>query len=197
MKTILPPGNYKGKTGVKRPFICLPPVLLFSLILGLVLVLDFPATAQRTIKMRTLWSPPQVHVLFQGYTISFTIRDINKALSLLAETGDTLYGSTSNLDTGRNYAMELYPGTHTEYHNRLQPLMQKGVGVFLLLSGHALVENKKHKLLRDISSEIGIAPNGEPDVLINFYDPLNHNMLFSGKMKVEMYNKDLGIDVEE
>ena len=88
--------------------------------------------AQRTVQMRTLWIEPQVHVVFGNYTVSFTIKDIDRALQLLAETGDTTYGISSGLDTNKNYNIELYPGTKTEYITKLEPMIQRGIGAFLL-----------------------------------------------------------------
>ncbi len=100
---------------------------------------------QHTVQIRNLWEKPQVHVLFEGYTISFTIKDINKALQLLAETGDSTYGLESPFDTNKNYNFELYPGTRMEYHTQVQPMLQNGVGAFLLTAGHAEIRNEKQK----------------------------------------------------
>lgn len=86
--------------------------------------------AQRTIKMNNLWAKPEVHVLFQGYKLAFRIKDIDRTLALLAETGDSVFGSTSGLDTAKAYYTELYNGLRMEYRSPLQPLMQRGVGCF-------------------------------------------------------------------
>jgi len=162
-------------------------------LLFLAFVVSYSSFAQRTINMSNLWSRPQVHVLFRGYKISFTIKDIDKALSLLAETGDSSFGTTCGLDTGKNFVIELFPGTKTEYRTRLQPLIQNGVGVFLLLAGHAYIESPRHKRLTEII--VNIQPNPESDeAFILFNDPKTNTLLFSGKMAGEMYNKDLGID---
>ena len=136
-------------------------LLLFALIIS------GTTQAQRTIQLRNLWTRPQVHVLFQGYSISFTIKDIDKALQLLAETGDTTYGTTCGLDTSGDYVVELFPGLKMEYRKPLQILMQKAVGAFLISAGHAY---------------------------IIFTDPNNDNMIFAGMMAADMYRKDLGID---
>lgn len=157
---------------------------------------SFPAFAQRPVQMRNLWAKPRVHVLFQGYTISYTVKDINKALALLVGTGVSAYGNTSKLDTGKDYFIELFPSLDMEYHNALQPLIQNGVGAFLLTAGHALVENKKHKICKEIIEDISTDRNTD-NALITFYDPKTKKMIFFGKMNVNMYNKDLGIDIEE
>ena len=157
-------------------------------------IISTQSFAQHTIRMRTLWTPPQVHVLFSGYTISFTIKDINKALTLLAQTGDTTYGRSSGLDTAADYSIELYPGTGMQYRNRLGPLIQNGVGAFLISSGHAFIQNKKHKPVKAVLMDIQTLERGVDDAYILFYDPKNNNMLFSGKMAANMYHKDLGIN---
>ena len=158
------------------------------------LVLFYSAFAQRTIKMRNLWARPQVHVTFNGYVVSFTLKDINRALTLLNETGDSTFGSYCALDTGKNHFIELYPGSRMEYHNSLQPLLQNGVGAFLLLAGHAYIETPRHKYVPAIAADIQPVQEGRDKALILYYDPQNNKMLFSGQMAVDMYNQDLGID---
>ena len=159
-----------------------------------VLLISHSLLAQRTIQMRNIWTKPQVHVLFEGYTLSFTIKDINKAVALLAGCGDTSFGFTSGLDTAKEYFCELYSGTKMEYRRSLQNLLQNGVGAFLLTAGHAYIENPKHKQLQSIIADINAFPPGVDDAFIIFYDPRNNNRLFTGRMNVKMYNKDLGID---
>jgi len=144
--------------------------------------------------MCNLWAQPRVHVLFQGYTISYTIKDINKAIGIMAQMGDSTYGVTSKLDTGKDYYIELFPGFSTEYHSPLQPLIQLGVGAFLLTAGHAVVENPKHKIRNEILEYIDVEPNEDNNVLVTFYDTKNNRTIFFGRMKDFMYNKDLGID---
>lgn len=161
---------------------------------ALAVILSYSTFAQRTIQIRNLWMKPQVHVLFEGYVVSFTIKDINKSLSILSDIGEHTYGTTSNLDTNQVYSVELYPGTRIAYRNELQPLLQKGVGAFLLTAGHAEIRNKKRKKLKEIIVDIGTAQEGENEVVVTVYDPKNKKMIFWGKMKVDMYNKDLGID---
>jgi hypothetical protein len=150
--------------------------------------------AQRTIQMRNIWTRPQVHVLFEGYTLSFTIKDINSAMTLLAETGDSSFGINSGLDTVKDYFCELYSGTGMEYHSSLQKLMQQGVGAFLLLAGHAYIENPKHRHMQSIIADIQPVKNGEEQAFIIFTDPRNEKRIFTGWMATNMYNKDLGID---
>lgn len=152
------------------------------------------APAQRTVQLQNLWAEPQVHVSFQGYIISFTIRDINRALELLAETGDSTYGVRSRLDTAKQYYIELYPGYNTEYHTALQPLIQKGVGLFLLTIGHAEVENHRHRSLSAINIDIEKRFEGGRAADVRVYDPRSGKLLFSGELPLDLYGKDMGID---
>ena len=163
-------------------------------LLFMALVLSGHVFAQRTIRLRSMWERPQVHVLFEGYVVSFTIKDIDKALVLLYETGDHTYGKTCGLDTSGDYLIELYPGLKMEYINPLQPLMQKGVGAFLLSSGHAFVQNKKKRQLKTIVTDIEPIVGGQQQTVIKFYDPKNGKILFSGVMAADMYTKDIGLD---
>ena len=149
---------------------------------------------QRTVKIRNLWARPQVHVMFQGYTLSFSVKDIDKALSLLAGTGDSTYGIASGLDTAKDFALELYDGTRTQYRTGLQPLMQQCAGTFLLLAGHAYITNSRHKALTEITADITEVRSETGEAFVNFYDPKNNKLIFSGKMPVELYNQDLGIE---
>ena len=139
--------------------------------------------AQRTIPMRNVWARPQVHVLFEGYTLSFTIKDINRALALLTETGDTSFGIVSGLDTAKDYFCELYSGTRMEYRSVLQNLIQNGVGAFLLTSGHAYIENPKHKPVRSVTADINVFPGGVDHAFIIFNDPRNNKRLFTGRKR--------------
>ncbi len=150
--------------------------------------------AQQTIQLHNLWAKPQVHVLFNGYIISFKIKDINRALELLAETGDTTYGRTSGLDTAREYHTELLSGLRMEYKTPLQPLLQRGVGVFLLMAGQAEVRNPRGKKLKEIVADIEPVKRDDEAAYIRFADPRNNYLLFSGSMATEMYKKDIGID---
>ncbi len=163
-------------------------ILLFAA----TLIISCSLHAQRTIKLNNLWEKPQVHALFQGYTISFKIKDIDRALILLAETGDTSFGLSSGLYNTGKYHVELYPGFRTEYKNPLQPLLQRGVGPFLLLAGQARIVSPRHKKLKEIIADI--QPVDDSLAYINFYDPRNKKLLFSGSMPLDMYKKDLGID---
>ncbi len=156
--------------------------------------LSFSAIAQRTIQIRNLWAEPQVHVVFEGYVVSFTIKDINRALVLLAETGDVSFDTTSRLDPSKQYNVELFSGYRTEYRNRLQPLLQKGVGAFLLTKGHAVVENSKRKKLKNIEVDIQPRLEGVNVYNVKFYDPNTSKLIFNGEMAIELYNKDLGIE---
>ena len=160
----------------------------------LAFILSTSAPAQRTVQLRNLWTRPQVHVLFQGYTVCFTIKDIDRALQLLAETGDSTYGTSCGLDTAGTYVIELFPGLKTQRRYALQTIIQNAVGAFLVTSGHAYIENPKHKIVREVISDIQPIVPGEDDAYILFTDPRNKNILFSGRMAADMYGKDLGID---
>ncbi len=157
-------------------------------------IISFSAPAQRTIQMRNIWIRPQVYVSFQGYTIAFTIKDIDKALQLLYDTGDTTFGTSCGLDTSGTYQVELFPGMKAEYRSRLQYILQRGVGAFLLCAGHAYIENPKHKPVRAIICDLKPIPMGMDATYILFTDPRNDNLLFAGQMAADMYNKDLGIE---
>ena len=163
-------------------------LLLFAFILSVT------AFAQRTIQMRNIWTRPQVYVLFQGYTIAFTIKDIDKALQLLYDTGDTTFGTACGLDTSGTYTIEMFPGLKMEYRNRVQFILQKGVGAFLLTSGRAYIENPKHKPVRAVVCDLKPLPLGADAAYVIFTDPRNENVLFTGAMAADMYNKDLGLD---
>ncbi len=166
----------------------------YASLLTLSLAMSAVLFAQRTVKLHNLWAKPQVHVLFEGYTLSFKIKDINRTIELLNEIGDTTYGITSGLDTLRQFPIELYPGLKLQYRNTLQPLMQRGVACFLLLSGQAHIVNKKKKKLKEIVANILPVKGDDELAYVNFYDPKNNKLLFSGCMPVGLYNKDLGID---
>jgi hypothetical protein len=144
--------------------------------------------------MKNLWTKPQVHVLFEGYTISFTIKDIDRALTLLAETGDSSFGVVSGLDTNKDHFVELTAGVRMEYRSALQNLVQNGVGAFLLTAGHAYIENAKHRIVPSTDADINVFPSGVEHAFIIFYDPKNGKRIFTGRMAANMYNKDLGID---
>lgn len=117
----------------------------YALLLTLSLAISVVLSAQRTIKLHNLWVKPQVHVLFEGYTLSFTIKDINRTIEILNEIGDTTFGTTSGLDTLRHYPLELYPGLRLQYRNKLQPLMQRGVGCFYYYQVRQILSTRKRK----------------------------------------------------
>ena len=123
-----------------------------------------------------------------------TIKDINKALVLIAETGDSTHPLTSGLDEAVTYTTELYPDSRMEYHIVLQPLLQNAVGAFLLTAGHAEIKKGKRKKLKEITIIIEDITPGEADVEVKVYDPANKKLIFMGRMRSDMYNKDLGID---
>ena len=45
-----------------------------------------------------------------------------------------------------------------------------------------------------VTANISEAAYNEPYVLITFYDPKNQKIHFYGKMRTDIYNRDLGID---
>lgn len=137
--------------------------------------------------------PPRIHVQFQGYTLSFTIKDIDKSLSLLAESGDSLYAITSGLDSAVDKTIDLYPGSQVQFQNKLQPLMQNVVGAFLLMAGHAYIQDKKHRKMTEILADVQSTHGGD-EIYVLFFDPRNNKLLFSGSIPADLYNRDLGID---
>ncbi len=159
-----------------------------------VLILSFSSFAQKTIQVRNIWAEPQIHVLFQGYTVSFSIKDINRTLELLSERGIIAYGKTSLLDTLQQYHLELYPGFRQEYRSDLQRTMQLGVGAFLLSKGRAVIRNPKGKKLKSFVMDTAPFIEGEYVTAVKFYDPANDHMIFSGQLAKSMLNADLGID---
>ena len=163
-------------------------------LLFIAIIFSTVSFSQRTIQLRTIWTRPQVHVIFEGYMVSFTIKDIDKALALLYETGDHTYGRSCGLDTAGDYTVELYPGFRMEYQFPLQPLIQRGVGAFLLSTGHALVQNKKHKKLTTVTTDLEPLTEGDQQTVIKFYDPKTGKILFYGVMAADMYTKDIGLD---
>jgi hypothetical protein len=151
--------------------------------------------AQEIVKMHPLWAHPQVHVMFGEYDLYFTIHDINRAMSFLPDNQQVIYGKTSGLDTGATYNIQLLAGRQVQYRTTLEPLIQNGVGAFILLSGRALI-TKRGKTQKQITAEPGPAVdlNGTYTMSVNFYDCRTHQMLFSGIMDASLYHKDLGFE---
>ncbi len=144
--------------------------------------------------LRNLWAKPQVHILFNNYTLSFTIRDINRALQLLTEAGDSTFGITSRLDTNKKYTIELLPDIRTLYHDQLQVMMQNAVATYLLTAKRALITNPKQKTISTIELEIITPETGENYIYLNVYDPKTKAKIFTGKMPINLYDMDIGID---
>lgn len=164
------------------------------LLLFAVFILPLSSFSQKTVELRNLWAQPQVHILFEGYTISFTIRDIDRALELLSERGINTYGNTSGLDTTRQHHVELYPGFRQQYRSNLQVMMQNGAGSFLLSKGRAVIRNPKRKKLKAVIMDVNPFIEGEHTTVVKFYDPANNNLLFTGQLAASIQNADLGID---
>lgn len=165
--------------------------LLFLVVLFLY---NGASKGQYPLKMRNLWTRPQVHIIFGDYRVSFAIRDINKALRLIREQGDTLQPKKFWLDTAGNYTWELYSGTRMQYNSPEQAFIQNVVGAYLLSSGMALVENRKLKRLEEIVVDVRYTALGGDELFVDFFDPKTNQMLFSGKMPAAIYKMDMGID---
>ncbi len=163
------------------------------LLVGLMLVAAH-GFSQKTIPIRNLWTRAQVHILFKEYKLSFSVRDLDRAIELANGIGEFTYGVKSGLDTAKDHTIELLNDLHTEYRMELEPMMQNCIGTFLLTKGLVVVENAKHKKLKAILMDYEDADTGETDIYIHFYDPTNHHLIFSGKMPINMYNQDMGID---
>jgi len=168
----------------------------FNGFLLLLLCLAFHLKAQKTVQLRTLWTKPEVQLIFGDYKVYYRIKDINKAMSFLSETDKELYGTTSGLDTSKTYVVELIRGRDMQYLNPLQPLLQNAVGAYLLLSGHARVTDKKGHILNRLEVNTGPSTdmNGFFRLPISFHDPKNGKTVFMGVMDNDMYRKDIGFD---
>jgi hypothetical protein len=162
----------------------------------LLVMLSLPSFAQQNVTLKKLWTRPEVHLIFGQYNIYFTIKDIDKAMGFLPDLEKEMYGDSSGLDTNRVYTVELEQGRHMEYHFALQPLLQNGVGAFLLLSGHAYIETNNGRKVKTIEVHIGQAMdfNGFYTAPVTIYEPETQSMVFSGAMDTELYHKDLGVD---
>ncbi len=158
--------------------------------------MPFAVSGQQTIQLKTLWTKPEVKLVFRDYNIYFRIKDINKAMHFLSEADKKVYGTTSGLDTNKIYVVELESGINVQYLNDLQPLLQNAVGSYLLMSGHAAVETKRRKKIHKI--EVRVGPANDYDgffrVPVTMYDPKTGKMIFSGQMDDDMYKKDIGFD---
>ena len=150
--------------------------------------------AQQKIKLVKMWRPMQMHVIFHEYHLFFNLRDMDQAMSYLHEANPKMYDSTTGLDSNKLYQTEV-ESMDMEYRNALQPLMQKDVGVYLLLRGHAYIEDRYHKKIRKIVARIGEAldTNGMFFVPVTFYDAHTDKMLFSGIMNVSLQHRLLDL----
>jgi hypothetical protein len=157
----------------------------FLLLLNL---LCFCVIAQHKIKLVRLWEKQEVHLIYRGYDLFFKIKDINTTLKYLHAINPQLYDSTSHLDTTQLYSVELVEGRDMEYMNRLEPLIQKEVGAFLLYRGHAYVEGAKHKKVPVILMDTGPIEDqsGVSEVMIHFYDAKTGNEIFAGLMNIAL-----------
>lgn len=156
----------------------------------LVATIAFAAVAQQKIKLQKLWQKTQVHVIFNEYHLFFSIRDMDQTMRYLHESDPQLYDSTTGLDSSLLYQTEL-EARDMEYHNSLQPLIQKEVGVFLLMRGRAYIEDSRHKKIKTVIAHIGepIDTNGNLFVPVNFFDAKTNQMLFAGVMNVSIQHR--------
>ncbi|MBA3827925.1 MAG: hypothetical protein H0X33_03225 [Taibaiella sp.] len=157
-------------------------------------IFSFTARAQHTIHLVHMWQKPQVHLVYKGFHLFFTIKDINTTLQYLHRIDATLYpDSTSGLDENKLYGVELVEGRDMEYMNRLQPIMQKEAGAFMLMRGHAYIETQRHKRVKVIISEAGPAEdhNRNTFALIHFFDTKTGKELFAGMMNLALQSKYL------
>jgi hypothetical protein len=165
------------------------------ILLVVAVAFSYTSQAQKTIEMRTLWQKPQVHVIYGDYVISFTIKDIDKTLRLLAESGDNRFPTACGLDTGTDHTVQLLADvTRQEYRSNLQILLQDGVGCFLIYSGHAFIQNKKHKPVRSILADEQPPIGDVKETYLEFYNAKTNERLFSGRIFYELHGRDLGID---
>lgn len=152
--------------------------------------------AQQMVTMKKLWTKPEVHLVCGRYTIYFRIKDIDKALTFLPPAEQQYFGATCGLAPGTITVTELVPSTRMQYTDHLQPLLQKGVGAYLLASGHAAIEKKRHKKLTAVQVNIGppMDFNSIRKVPVTIYDPKDGTLIFQGEMNADLYHKDLGFD---
>lgn len=165
-----------------------------TLLFFAIFILSVTSFAQKEVQIRNLWTEPRVHVLFQGYTVSFSIKDINRALLLLYKNGISVYDTTSGLDTNKHHHVELYPGYRLQYRSGLQQILHLAVGAFLLTKGRAVIENPKHKKLKSIIIDVQPLSQGEHEYDTKVYDPAANKLIFNGKLPEAIRNADLGID---
>lgn len=165
------------------------------LVITLMFLFPVPDLAQRTQKMRNLWTKAQVHIIFGQYRVSYAVRDINKALALLRQGEDSaLYPQHCWLDTAKNYTYELQAGTRLQYRDGMEPVLQQLVGAYLLTVGMAEVEDSRLKKLPDIIVDIRYTGLSGEKIFADFYDPANKAMIFSGEIPAELYNKEFPLD---
>lgn len=143
---------------------------------------------------RNLWTRPQVHVRVGDFMVSFTIRDINKALRLLRMYGDSTYAADYKLDTAKDYFYEVHEGEREEYHDELHKMLKEFAGTYLLTEGWALVQDARLRPMPEITVDVGFNALGAETLRINFYDPKSKKLLYSGSMPAALYKIDLGID---
>lgn len=165
-----------------------------TLLLVTAVTLSFTVFAQRIVKMRTMWDRPQVHVHFEGYTVSFRVQDINKALGMLYETGVKKYGTNCMLDTAGTYPLQLNRDLRLQYRSGIEPIMHKAIGAYLITAGRAYIQNRRGKRIAELEMDIQPLILETNEVFIMFYDKKTKKLVFAGSMPADMYNKDMGLD---
>jgi len=98
------------------------------------------------------------------------------------------------LDTSGNYFIELFDVSKPEYKTLIEPLIQNGVGSFLLTVGKAVIEDPKHKIMPNVELSIEGGEFSSEYYQIQVFDPKTKKLIYSGRMNTAMYNKDMGID---
>lgn len=150
--------------------------------------------AQHNIHLRNLWVEPNIHIFFQGYTVSFALKDVNKAMYMQHfELGDVQLPTQCDLDSNKHHYFELFSSPNILYRNAMQEYLHVAIGCYLLGIGKAHILNPKKKLVPDIIEDVDPNENS-PFLYIKYYDAKTHSLLFSGRMLRGMYHKDIGID---
>lgn len=165
------------------------------LLLFTAIFLTLSSSGQHKVALRNLWAKAEVHIVYNGYKLAFTIRDINKTLTLLREAGDITVPATCELDSGRDYYYEIAVGLHPEYQYPIQDVMHTMAGAFLLTAGHAeIMAPGRKKPVKEIMVDFAATAPGEEKALVTFYDTENRAIIFQGWLNMAIYKKDLGID---
>ncbi|NDC39957.1 MAG: hypothetical protein EBZ77_00130 [Chitinophagia bacterium] len=165
-----------------------------SLILLLLLLCTSSAVAQRIVTTRNLWVRPEVHITFNGYTLSFALKDINKTLKLLESDGTPYTDAQLKLDTGQQYAVELYPGLRMEYQFPVQALIQNVTGAYLMSIGKVEIKDPRQRVVTSFILDVDYDSHGASQYLVTCFDTRRKTMIFQGRLPASLLNRDIGID---